>query len=123
MTFLLSQNTYAIALPPPDFGDQEERKYRRIVRETRGKDLIIFSKIGFPLLKSFDTYTYTFKFMTEVQKQDLINFLDNTVGQLITVTDYNDVIYNGLIITPSAEITNAARSNNEVTLEIEYVPF
>lgn len=119
--FTLTFNTLTVNLPSPEFDDSYDRKYRRIVRESRGKELLLFPKLGYTYLNRYDSYSYHFTFLSELLKQQLITFLDTAIGQVVTVTDYNSDTYQGLITTPSTEIINSARNNNEFNLEIERV--
>lgn len=123
MAFTINFQGNTVALPSPEFDDAYERSYRKIVRESRGKELITFPKKGYTYLKSFDTYNYKFKFISEPVKQQLINFLDRAVGQVLGFTDYNGDEYWGIILTPSLEIVNASRNNNEFNLEIEVISY
>lgn len=110
-----------VVLPSPEFDDTYERRYRRTVRESRGKELIIYSEIGSNYLSKYESYSYKFMFLSEPLKQQLIVFLDISIGQLVFVSDYNNAGYTGLITTPSTEIINSARNNNEFNLEIEKI--
>jgi hypothetical protein len=121
MALLLTFGGNTLTLPSPEFDDSLEKKYRRIVRESRGKELIAFPKSGFGYLKSYDTYNYQFKALSEPLKQQLITFLDSCVGHLVIVRDYNNLVYQGIILTPSVDIINSSRGSSEVNLEIESI--
>lgn len=119
--FYLTYNNTTIALPSPSFGDSENVNYRKIINISRGKELLISAKMGYDNLKSIRIYDYTFPFIDEPTKQQLLDFLDSSVGQIISVLDYNDFNYQGIIMNPIAEIEQPGRNNNQVTLQIQVI--
>jgi hypothetical protein len=119
--FVLSQEANSVVLPSPNYKDKLSVKYKKIINKTRGNELIISKKIGFDYLHSVRTYNYQFSYFDPIVRYNLLNFIQATTGQLITVTDYDDEVYNGIILTPSNDIVQSGRNNNEYNLEVEVI--
>lgn len=114
----LSFGVKTVSLPDPDFGNDESIKYRKIQRETRGKELIIGPATGYT---KTNRYSYSFSWLTETQAQDLRDFVKGTLGQIVTLVDFEGNTYTGFIITPAISFSEPNRCN--ITTKFEFEAF
>lgn len=99
----LTKGTLSLQLRNPDFGDRESIEVRRINRKTRGGDLVMYRDPAWP---KYATYTYSFSYLSQDDLYKLIEFMKSTLGQEITITDYEGrVLSNCIITTPTEELT------------------
>jgi hypothetical protein len=115
----LQHGTVTIQLPSPDYDDSLEFSYQKLIRRTQGNELSIVRRSGYEYVPRNTTLKYRFSFLSEITKQSLLSFLNDTVGVPITVTDYKNETWIGIIL--ESDTSNTGRNNNEVTLEIEMV--
>lgn len=90
----------SITLPPPEFGDEDKIQHQRINRRTRAGELIVYKD---PLWPIIETLTFRFTGLSDVQAKATLLFLNNTIGQLITMVDYRGVTWTGVITNPDAD--------------------
>ena len=96
----LTKDTLSIQLRNPDFGDKETVDIRRINRKTRGGDLVVYRDPAWP---KYVTYTWQFSGLTQDDLYRLIYFMRQTLGQEITIIDYEGRTLNNCIITTPTE--------------------
>lgn len=104
----LTQGALSVTLRDPDFGDTDVIESRRIQRKNRGGDLILFRD---PIWPRTETLNFEFSFLSKLQLNQLLLFIEETLGQEITLVDYNGRSYNGIITTPSGELSQAGRED------------
>jgi len=115
----LKWHATSITLPSPLFNDKLSINYRKIINKNRGNELIVSKKIGYDYLNSVKTVSYEFEYLDSILRNQLLDFLGVSVGSPIDVTDYDNLVYRGIVITPSADFTQPGRNNNRINLEIE----
>jgi len=96
----LTYGLNSVTLRNPDFNDKESVEIRRINRKTRGGDLVIFRDSNWP---KFVTYTWKFSYLTQNDLYNLLTFMRNSLGQKITILDYEGRTLNNCIITTPAD--------------------
>ena len=104
----LQSGSRVIQLRDPDFGDTDSIESRRIQRKNRCGDLITFRDSIWP---KTETFTFEFSFLKRTDLLTLVEFVKEFLGQEITLTDYNGREYQGIITTPSEQLTQAGREN------------
>lgn len=104
----LTQGSRTVTLRDPDFGDTDVVEARRIQRKSRGGDLIMFRDPQWP---KTETLTFEFSFLSRLVLLQLLEFIKDTLGQDVLLTDYNGREYTGIITTPSEELAQAGRDN------------
>jgi hypothetical protein len=119
----LSANGVTITLRNPSFGNQYKLQYNVIKKETRGRDLIIAANSTFATKEYVETISYEIDYLKQTDGYNLINFLNNNIGQLITLTDYEGIVWNGVITNPEIGFIQKDRANFSVGFELEYVSF
>jgi hypothetical protein len=112
----LAQGSLSVTLRNPDIGDSETIESRRIQRKNRGGDLIMFRD---PIWPKFQTLSYEWSFLKRNDLLSLLEFVKETLGQEITLTDYNGRTYTAIITTPSEEVTQAGRKNFTAKLSFQ----
>ena len=108
--------TRTVVLRNPQFGNADRLAFDRINRETRGGTLIMFADPTWPKQQ---TMNITLGALTRRQKEDLLAFLDASIGQDIGLLDHENRFWKGIILTPDAAINNDSRDGHAVTLEFE----
>lgn len=113
---ILSHGTQSVILTIPEIGDVDKIDVSRVQEQTRGGDLIIFRDPVWPIT---EILRYKFIGLTRNKSQALLKFFADTIGLSIQLSDYQGIIWNGIILTPEAEIT-CSNDNNCGTYEIEF---
>lgn len=95
-----------LRIPSPDFDDSETVSQDRIVRKTRGGDLIVFRD---PEWTGVSQLKFKFSGMDQGKVNQFLNFIKLTVGLPITLTDYEGNVWTGVILNPDAGIVQPGR--------------
>jgi len=106
ITFSLGSDS--ITLRNPDFENAERFEIARLNQKSRGGAIFVFRDSMWPIAKVLDM---KFSFLSELKTQQLLNFLDRTLGQVINLTDFEGRDWTGVITTPSGEIVHSGREN------------
>ena len=112
----LTYGTLSITLRTPDFGNRESVEQRRINRKSRGGDLQIARRANWPQTNIFD---YTISNLKEEEKQAFIRFVRTSLGQEITMVDYEGRSWTGFICTPNEDATEQGRKNNVIKFQFQ----
>ena len=112
----LTYGSITLILRNPSFGDNDVKEFRRINRRSRGNALHIFRDPIWPVANRIN---YTFNDLSDKDKSTLLSFIENSIGQQITLVDYEQRNWLGVIITPSADIKQTLEQDNSVTLQFE----
>lgn len=123
-TILPTGITYAcgaliLRLKAPELGNGDRIEFLRIQRETRGGDLEVYSD---PVWPKIETLIWTFKNLKRADSINVLAFLEQTVGQTITLLDYEGNTWTGIISTPAPDVKCTSDKNcgsYEVTIEFQ----
>ena len=96
-----TNGTLILNLKAPELGNGDMIEFLRIQRETRGGDLQIFSDPVWPII---ETLKWTFKNVKRIDAIRTIQFLEQTVGQELTMLDYEGNTWTGIISTPAPDV-------------------
>jgi hypothetical protein len=108
---------FVLQLINPDFGDRESLEIRRVSRKTRGGDLVVFRDPGWP---KFATYQWKWSFLNQGDLSRLLYFVRQSLGQVITVVDYEGRTLTGCIITtPANEVSQEGREDYRAGLSFQ----
>lgn len=118
VTFTSQSGLGSITLKAPDFGNKENISLRRIQRETRGGDLIIYRDPNWTKDEYFElTFSYIgYKLATEFQQ-----FLNVTLGTLLTYLDFEGNSWTGIFNSPNLTINTPGRFNQSFTIKFEVI--
>ncbi len=108
--------TKAINLPSPRLGDRERLDLRTVYK--RMMDGSIVSYIRGPVIQSFEL---EFENLNRPKVVEFVQFLDETVGQIILYKDYLDKNWRGKITNYPFEATHAGLRNNNFQITFEGV--
>ena len=97
----LTYSTYDVDLPNPNLEDIKRFTANSIRRRTPGGVLKVFKDPEWP---NIETFVYNIFRLTEAERDDFIELLNNSVGQEITITDHLGAVRTGFIVTPVQEI-------------------
>lgn len=105
-----------ITLRNPDFGNKHGIEVRRIQRKTRGGDLIVVRDPAWAKTSFFD---YKFSFLTQDKLSELLAFMKETLGQIITITDHEGFVRQGIIISPSDPVSQEGREDYQAGFKVQ----
>lgn len=108
--------TSSITLRTPNFGDRDRNQYNRVNRESRGGSLTIFRDPKWPKIR---TLVMDFSGLKDSEVDNILTFLEDTLGQQIGFRDWNGRVWTGIITTPDATITRTGTNRNDLALEME----
>jgi hypothetical protein len=110
------QGATVIQMPRPEIGNVERFDFTRVNRRSRGGDLILFRNESWPKTK---TLSLTFNWITDLQKQQILNFMQATIGQRVTYRDHYGSTWLGFIMTPAAQVVQESLNNQAITLDFQ----
>ena len=99
---LLTFGTLSVQLPSPEFGNVNGLAQSRIQMSSRGGDLIIYRDPSWP---TTETLKYQFKDLSNSRAKRFLAFIDASLGQDITLVDYEGVSWTGIITNPDTAVT------------------
>ena len=115
---ILTFGSESITLKIPEIGDSDKIEVDRVQAQTRGGDLIIFRDPEWPIT---EILKYKITNMIRHQADELLNFFQDSIGSLITLVDYQGVSWQGVILTPDAEVTCTSDFNcGSYDIEFEF---
>lgn len=108
--------TTTLTMPCPALGDIERYSHQRILRETRGGDLIVFRDPTWP---EDNELALTFTNIRETVKDTFEQLLDETLGTEIKYTDHFGQIWKAIITNPeTAIVTDSAIGCGSYTVNL-----
>lgn len=109
--------TLSVQLRNPDFGDKEDIEIRRINRKTRGGDLVMYRDPSWP---KFVTYDWKWSFLKQSDLYRMLDFMKRSLGQRITVVDYEGrTLSNAIITTPAEQFSQDGREDYKAALKFQ----
>lgn len=114
LTFPFNTPTTTLVLRNPNFGNTEAFEFSRINRESRGGTLLIFRDSKWPKQEILNV---TIDALKEQQKQDLIDFANQSLGKEIGLLDNENRQWKGVIINPDIDITHLGQDNYSVSFQ------
>jgi len=108
--------TSIVTLSGPEFNNKDSMQFQRINRTTRGGTLIIYADPNWN--KSF-ILSLEFNALTEVECQDVLDFVEASLGKNVKLTDWEGREWTGIITNPDSPISRVGRPGNMLTLEFE----
>ena len=101
VTFVCGADSITLRLP--DFGNSEEVDVDRVINVSRGGTPNIFRD---PQWTKSTQITVSFTVITRAKALELLDFLKNCLGLLVTYTDPDDRIWEGIITNPESAIVD-----------------
>lgn len=115
ITFDCPAKSISVTVRNPRFGDKDELTYTRINRETRGGLIFMFKSVDWPEIEKL---ILEFEGLTENKTEELLNFNLVTVGEQVTLTDWESNNWAG-IMTAGVVVRNRGSCGNSITIEFE----
>lgn len=106
---LSSASAGIISFRNPEFGNTEDVEPVRIKRRSRGGTIQV---VRDPIWPRKITLNMEFTGLTRTKAQELLTFLTNSLGELVTLVDQDNQSWNGIIITPDAGIGDLQGNRN-----------
>ena len=103
LTYPYVAPTNTLILRNPDFGNGDRLEFSRIRRQTRGGTPILFSDRDWPKQQVLNL---DISALTEIQAQDFLDFVTESLGQEVGLLDHENRQWHGLILNPDADITD-----------------
>lgn len=115
-----SLNSLSVVLPAPDFNNTESLDYQINVNETKGGYEIPFRHTEWPKTVVLE---YSWDSLKFEQVENLREFMKITVGQIITIDDYEGNNWQGIIVTPEADVSETGINKFQISISIELTTF
>lgn len=108
--------TSKVTMRKPELDNRDRNAYTRINHETRGGKLIVYSDPDWPHIR---TLAVTIVGLTESKVDELHSFMQDTVGQIIGLTDWEGRLWKGFIRNPNEPATQDGKKMWTITFEFE----
>ena len=108
--------TTILTLKGPELSDRYRLNFQRINRETRGGTLIVFADSIWPKTQ---TLSLQFIGLSETEGQEVLNFIDLTLGKQIDIVDWKSRTWRGIITTPQEPLVRNHNCNLAVNFDFE----
>jgi hypothetical protein len=118
LTYPYVSPIFTLELRNPQFDDTEQLEYRRINRKTRGNTLKVYRDNIWP---SAERLIYSFDNLKEIDRTNLLRFMQDSIGQEIGLLDYESRQWQGILITPNSTIEREDRPGWDATIQFEGV--
>ena len=90
--------------------------FNRISRETRGGTLIVYAD---PIWPKIQTLALTFSGLRSTEVQELLQFLDDHLGQQIGLLDWEHRHWIGVVMTPDDPVVQDDKDSFSASFEFE----
>lgn len=106
LQYPLDTPTLDIDIRNPDVGNQHVINLAKVLNRSRSGTINLTNSEHKPKIK---TFTYTIQNLCDDEKIAIKNFINNTLGQMIRVIDYESRTWNVILTNPSAAISELSR--------------
>lgn len=115
---IFSLGSESVTLTIPEIGDVDKIDVSRVEEQTRGGDLIIYRD---PIWPVTEILKMKFTTLSRIVSDEFLHFMMDTIGQQVTMIDWQGVTWLGIITTPDAQrMCNADNSCGLYEIEIEF---
>jgi hypothetical protein len=108
--------TDSVVLRAPNLGNKDRLSFNRILRETRGGTLIVFTDAIWPKIQ---TLVLTFSGLRSVQARLLLAFLETHLGEEIGLLDWEGRAWKGIVSAPTEPVVQDGKDSFSASLEFE----
>jgi hypothetical protein len=108
--------TSRVTLRKPEMDNRDRNAYTRVNHETRGGKLVVFTDPQWPNVR---TLAVTIIGLTETEVDEIQDFMSDTLGQEIGLTDWEGRLWKGVITNPNEASTQDGKARWTVTFEFE----
>lgn len=114
----LSLGSLTLELRNPEFGNKETIQSKRISRNIRGGDLVVFRDNNWSVTNILD---FEITVLSQDRITEFLTFIRLTLGQPITLIDYMGRSWTGIIITPTEEAIQSGREFWKIKFQFQKV--
>lgn len=108
--------TSKVTMRKPELDNRDRNAYTRVNHETRGGKLIVYADPQWPNVR---TLAVTIIGLLESEVDELQDFMEETLGQEIGLTDWEGRLWKGIITNPNEVATQDGKKRWTVTFEFE----
>jgi hypothetical protein len=106
----------------PSFGNQFKFTFNIIKKETRGRDLLMNFNSTYTFKPFIESFSYTIDYLTQIDATNLLTFLNQNIGTLVELKDYENITWANILITnPEIQFIQKDKNNYSVSFEFEWV--
>ena len=116
MATTLIFNNLSLLLPSPDFNNDQKIEITRIHAKTRGGDIITYKDPDWP---KTETRSMKFSFCSQDQVDQWKIFATESLGQDVTMIDFEGQTVIGLILNPETSISQPGRFNHVIGFDFQ----
>ena len=116
LTWPYSSPTLTLEIDNPDFDNVEQFEFRRINRRSRGGTLDFYRDESWTKCKRL---IMSFSGLSEIQRNDMLEFLQLSIGTEVGILDFESRQWRGLILTPTTPLEEPGKIGFSFTLEFE----
>ncbi len=115
---ILERGADVLTLRLPELGNRDRLDFTRVNRESRGGVLYIFSD---PLWPKTENMQLDFLGCTEVEMQNILTFIKNTLGHEIIIHDWENRSWYGFITNPDTPVVRDNKGTSSIALELDVI--
>ncbi len=115
---ILERGANVLILRLPELGNRDRLDFTRINRESRGGVLYIYSD---PLWPKTENMQLDFLGCTEAEMQDILTFIENTLGHEIIIHDWENRSWYGFITNPDTPVVRDNKGTSSIALELDII--
>lgn len=108
--------TTTLTLKTPEFGNRDRRHFQRIKRDLRGGGFNLFADSSWPRQTLL---LMTFARVKTEEKEGVLTFLSDTLGQEIEFRDWENRVWRGVIRNPDAPAIQNRHYGFDISIEFE----
>lgn len=116
LTWPYATPSITLEIDNPDFDNVEQFEFRRINRRTRGGTLDFYRDESWIKCKRL---IMSFSGLSEIQRNNMLEFLQLSIGTEVGILDFESRQWRGLILTPTTPLEEPGRIGFSFTLEFE----
>ncbi len=105
LSYPVTSPTTTLTLHDPQFGNETVLNFTRIDRDTRGGDRKLFSDAKWA---RWERLSFEVRDLCETTADDIIDFLNTSLGGYIKLIDWEGRGWEGVIVSPETEVTQTA---------------
>lgn len=110
--------TITITLRNAEFGNVERIEQNKIIRRSRGNDLIVYRDTMWP---QWDTLVMTIMNLNDTQREQLLYLMNLSLGQIVEIFDHENVGFHAFCTSPAAQLSEQMQSRHMIQLEFQGV--
>lgn len=116
LTYPYISPSLTLELKRPKFSNTEKFSSNKIVRESRGGDLVVANESTWPVNRIL---TLTVPILCPDDAEDILTFIETSLGKEIGLLDYENRQWRGFLMSPQNPITYDAINQSEYQFDFQ----